>query len=247
MRIYKKISQTTAALITITLLGGCAGADHEFDFDGAYDPLDGWNRVVYKFNKGVDYVALRPFALVYDKVAPQPVKTAVGNVLDNLGEPRNMVNHLLQKRGEEMFVSGARFAINTTAGVGGIFDVARLMDLRESQNDFGITFRAYTTNDGMVLMLPFLGPSSITDLPGLAAEWYLDPLRLADVDEEIQYGVTAAQLIHTRASLLKQEDLLDTALDEYEFVRDFREEYRRQQVPPPEELWFHHSDIGGDR
>ena len=226
-------------LLMAALLGGCGGADYDFEYDGAYDPLESINRPIYKFNKFLDYVTLRPLALIYDTVTPNVVQSGVDNVLNNLGEPRNMVNHLLQSRVREAAGSTARLIINSSLGVGGIFDVAEKWEIAESKNDFGITFRAYITNDGMVLMLPLLGPSSITDLPGQAADWFTDPLYLADAEEIVQQSVGGLQIVHTRAGFLEQEDLLETALDEYVYVRDFREEYRRQQVPGAEKLWFH--------
>ena len=229
-------------LLMVVLLASCAGRDHDFEYDGAFDPLEPVNRNIYGINKKLDFFILRPAAVIYNTGVPDVGKSTISNVLDNLGEPRNIVNHILQNRGDDAVRSSARFVYNTVFGLGGIFDVADRMGVQENKNDFGTTIRAYTGNDGAYLMLPLLGPSSIADAPGTIGDSLLSPAGYVDA-AEVSQSVAGFTALQTRSELLEHEDLLETAFDEYSYLRDFREEYRRQQVPPAEELWGHPSEF----
>ncbi|MBE8158003.1 MAG: VacJ family lipoprotein [Betaproteobacteria bacterium] len=223
-----KFSFPLFLLAAAVSVGGCAPARHSFEEEGAFDPIEPINRAVYSFNKKLDAVTLRPAAKVYSHM-PQPVQTALGNLFFNLGEPKNIANHALQGRGKDAAVSAARLVFNTAFGLGGLVDVAAKVDVGRRENDFGATIRAYSGNGGAYLVLPVLGPSSLADAPGRAADIAASPPTYlkSDTARAIIGGVGAVNL---RAEFLRLEYLLEGALDEYTYVRDVREELRRQEV-----------------
>ena len=222
-------------------MAGCASADHSFEEDGAFDPMEPVNRGVYGFNKKADFFIMRPAAKAYDKLTGPFERQVADNFFSNLGEPKNIVNHVLQKRGQDAASSTARFVFNSIFGLGGLADVAEKMGVEERKTDFGQTIRAYAGNRGAYIVLPFLGPSSVADAPGAAADGILSPQAHAS-SERARIIVGASQAVHSRHGFLENEHLLEGALDEYSYVRDIAEERRRRGTPTdvwgkPDNVW----------
>lgn len=181
------------------------------------DPFEGVNRVTYKFNDAIDKVLLKPIARGYQRATPAPVRNMVGNFFGNLGEVRNLVNNMLQGKVDAGFVDAGRLLVNTTIGVGGLFDPASRMGLEESDEDFGQTFRVWGWGNGPYLVIPFLGPSTLVDLAGRPFDAQLNPLReLHPVDH--RNTLIGTDLIHTRAELLAAERAAFG--DRYIFLRE---------------------------
>lgn len=224
-------------------LGGCAPADHSFEDEGAFDPVEPINRAVYGFNKKADFFILRPVAKTYDSVTGSFEKNVVENFFSNLGEPKNIVNHILQKRGDDAARSAARFVFNSVFGIGGLADVADSMGVEERETDFGQTIRAYTGSRGAYIVLPLLGPSSVADVPGTAADGFLAPQAYFPPNSAVRTGISATEAAHIRAGFLDSEDLLESALDEYSYVRDVAEELRRRETPS--DVWGEPDDVRG--
>lgn len=226
-----------SATLAAALLGGCAPKNWDAEEDGAYDGFEPLNRDIYKLNKGLDFLIVKPVARTYRFIAPSPLRTAVDNVLNNLLEPRNMANNFFQRQGDATVNSAARFVFNSTIGLGGVFDVADSMGVGESPTDFGQTLRAYGLSDTTYIFLPLLGPSSLADAVGVAVDGEAYPpayIEHVPTRNEI-YGVAA---VHTRAKYLDASDLLEgVALDEYSFLRDTYEERRQAETPPRSEVW----------
>ncbi len=187
------------------------------------DPWEGFNRGVHGFNDVVDKVVLRPLAKGYERVLPGPVRNGVGNVFGNLEDLTDGVNNLLQGKPAASADDFLRVVINTTLGVGGIFDPATTMGLADSQEDFGQTLAVWGVPSGPYLVLPFMGPSTVRDSIARYPDGRLDPLRhLHPVEHRnILYGL---QLIHTRAGFLKAEGAMFG--DRYIFIR---EAYRQRR------------------
>ena len=219
--------------------GGCAPADYAFEEEGAFDPVEPINRAVYGFNKKADAILLRPAAKVYDDLPPFS-KTAMGNFFSNLREPKNIVNHLLQKRGDDAARSASRMVFNSVFGLGGISDVATKMGIEKRETGFGQTIRAYAGERGAYIVLPLLGPSSVADAPGRAADGFLSPYAYW---EPARAEVGALDAVRNRAGFLEDEALLESALDEYSYVRDITEELRRRETPS--DVWGEPDDIWG--
>ena len=181
------------------------------------DPWEGFNRTMFGFNKFADTYVLKPVAKGYDWITPEPVDRGISNVFDNLGETKNFVNDVLQAKFSDAGTDLARFVINSTIGVLGIFDVASGMGLARNEEDFGQTLAAWGVGSGPYVVLPFLGPSTVRDGIGLVPDYYSEPQAYIDHDETrwTVYGVDA---IDTRADLLSAEELVQG--DEYSFIRD---------------------------
>ena len=212
------------ALLLVATLTGCATSSNP------KDPYEGFNRTMFKFNDTLDQVALKPAATVYKRVLPSFVQTGVGNFFGNLDDLWNSVNNLLQGKGEAGMSDATRLAVNSTVGIGGLFDVASKAGLPKHNEDFGQTLGVWGFKSGPYLMLPLLGPSTLRDtaalpLDSLGDPWhYVYPVSLRNIG-------TVTRVIDKRAALLDASNLLeDAALDRYEFVRDSYLQRRESRV-----------------
>jgi phospholipid-binding lipoprotein MlaA len=175
-----------------------------------YDPAEKANRKFYRFNKRLDKYFLKPVAKAYRAVVPQPVRNAFSRALRNLGEPINVLNAGLQGDMKQSMVSFWRFAINSSIGIGGLFDVAGSGGLPYRKEDFGQTLGKYGLDAGPYLMVPFWGPSNVRDLTGKVIDSLSDPFNYWFTE----YGVAARTAGY---AVVTREELLDT-LDEVERV-----------------------------
>lgn len=196
------------------------------------DPWEGFNRKVFAFNDVLDRYALKPVARGYRFITPDPVETGVGNFFSNLGEPRTALNSLLQGKGTNASVATGRFLINTTVGIGGLFDVASRLAITGREEDFGQTLAVWGLDEGAYLVLPLLGPSTVRDTAGLPADMYAYPTTYVE-DDELRLGLTALRVIDARAGLLDQEALIRG--DRYSFIRDTWLQQRRFEVSDGEQ------------
>ena len=217
--------------LALLLFNSCAPKNWDSEAEGAFDPLEGINRTTYKFNKGMDFILLKPAATVFQKF-PSPVKTGVNNFFNNLSEPTVATNKALQKKGDDSLNSVTRFVVNSTFGIGGLFDVATMWDVPQpSETDFGQTLRGYGMHDSVYFVLPLLGPSTFSDSIGSVGDNTLSPINYIDSDK-VRYSIYALGAINTRSNLLPTTDLIEEiALDEYSFVRDAYEEQRKNNIP----------------
>lgn len=140
------------------------------------DPFEAINEESYRLTQAADRALVKPLANVYYATLPEPVRDGVGNVIRNLGEPSNALNFLLQGKVGKAFETLGRMAINTTVGVGGLFDVAgKRMNLPYYRNGFGNTMGYYGIGPGPYLFLPVTGPTSVRDGIGLTLDQSLLP------------------------------------------------------------------------
>jgi phospholipid-binding lipoprotein MlaA len=181
------------------------------------DPLEGLNRVTHRFNDVTDRVLLKPVAKGYKKVVPDQVQFRVGRFFANLDEISNATNNALQGKFTYGATSLGRFALNSTIGLGGLFDPAVGFGLPAHAEDFGQTFRVWGIPMGPYLVIPFLGPSTFTDALGRPFDSRLGPLRgYHPVNHRnVLYGVN---LVDGRASILSAESMVFG--DRYLFYRD---------------------------
>jgi len=134
------------------------------------DPLEGFNRGVYRFNYYFDKFIFLPIVSVYTFILPDYVQDRVSNFIDNIYEFNNFTNNLLQLKFKETGMTLARFAINTTVGVAGLWDPATSMNIRRQPEDFGQTLGHYGVGNGPYLVLPIIGPSNLRDTTGLVVD-----------------------------------------------------------------------------
>jgi len=182
------------------------------------DPWQGYNRAMFTFNDTVDRYFLKPVAKGYKFVTPDPLEKGVSNVFSNIGEVPSAVNGLLQGNVKSAGKSVGRLLVNTTIGVGGLFDVAKHMNLPDDDSeDFGQTLAVWGVGQGPYVVLPFLGPSTLRDAFGKPVDWYTDPITYIE-HEPTRYSVLAASIVDKRASLLDLEKNITG--DRYVFIRD---------------------------
>jgi len=222
------------AVWALLALGGCATAPG----GNPKDPFEGFNRSVFSFNETVDNAVLKPVATGYQKVVPQIVRTSVDNFFANLGDAWSAVNLVLQAKPVPALEMGMRFVFNSTLGLGGLFDIAGDAGMERRNEDFGQTLGRWGVGSGPYLVLPILGPSTVRDTAALAADFQAAPAAWFQ-ERRDQVGVTALQVISTRARLLSATRTIDDiALDKYLLIRDGFLVRRRNQVydgNPPDE------------
>ncbi|AXA93392.1 VacJ family lipoprotein [Massilia sp. YMA4] len=212
------------ALAAAAALSGCAvGPDKR-------DPMENWNRAVFKFNDTVDTYALKPVATGYKNVTPGFVQTGVSNFFGNLSDVWSAANNLLQGKGAEGMSDVMRVALNSTFGLLGVLDIASEAGLPKHKEDFGQTMGKWGVQSGPFVMLPLLGPSTLRDTVGLPLDIAGDPWGYKDPVNVRNIG-TVTRVVDQRAALLDASTLLeDAALDRYEFLRDGYLQRRQSQV-----------------
>jgi phospholipid-binding lipoprotein MlaA len=184
-----RFSRTLSILLLaslVALTGACAHAPPESDVDAyadyerANDPLEPMNKVIFAFNMGLDKVLVRPVAKTYLKVVPRPARRGLGNFIANLMEPFTAANALLQGKPGVASRALSRFLVNSTIGIGGLFDPAtKHWGIKQHTEDLGQTFAVWGIPSGPYLMLPFFGPSNLRDATGFAGEILYDPVGMA--------------------------------------------------------------------
>jgi phospholipid-binding lipoprotein MlaA len=199
------------------------------------DPLGRFNEPMFRFNRGVDDWVLRPVARGYAWLMPRPVRVAVGRFFNNAQVIPRVVNNVLQLHFTSAGIETARFGVNTTVGLLGFFDPAQSwLDLDPAPNDFGLTCRRYGVPGGPYLMLPFFGPSTVTDTVGLAVDWFMNPIQWfvpLYVSVAVSAGRQTVDAINYRSLHLDQfADVDRFAVDLYAAVQDFYLQRRAQRL-----------------
>ncbi len=193
------------------------------------DPYESFNRSVYSFNRTLDKSIVKPVTYGYKYITPDPVEKGVSNFFDNLGDIGNLINNILQFKLGDALSDLGRFIVNSSLGIGGLFDPATAMGLEKHNEDFGQTLASWGIDSGPYIMLPFFGPSTLRDVSGLPADNYWDPVRYLE-DNSARAGMSVIRLIDTRSSLLSLEGQLNNVADEYLFVRDAYLQNRRFEI-----------------
>jgi len=177
-------------------------SDVQYPID-VYDPIEGFNRHMYKFNAQFDEYVFLPVVRGYETVTPDFIEDRVSNFFNNVLDIRNVINSVLQLKGQLSLRTSARFAINTTLGIGGLWDWATGWGFPQQHEDFGQTLGHYGVGDGPYLVLPLFGPSNVRDTTGfgvdLAARYfYLTvPLNLDD-NTAAAWGYSFSNAVDTR-------------------------------------------------
>lgn len=172
------------------------------------DPLEPINRVSHGFNEVLDKILLKPIAKTYQFIMPEFAERGVRNVFRNVGEVRNIVHNGLQGKGKGAVQSTGRLLINTTVGIGGLFDVASKIGIPLEREDLGQTLGRWGLGPGPYLVVPFFGPSSLRDSIGLIGDPALSPITYAPLQVEAKTGVNLLSAVQTRADLLSAEGIL---------------------------------------
>jgi phospholipid-binding lipoprotein MlaA len=210
------------------LIGGCATVPPGSERDPR-DHFERFNRTMFKFDISLDHAVLRPVARGYVKVTPSPVRAGISNFLGNLAYTTTLVNDVLQGRAKDFGRDLARLIVNTTLGIGGLFDPASHLGLLRHDRDFGQTLGRWGVHTGSYLVLPFLGPSDVRDAFGTVADGFTTIDRQVD-DTSFRYGVFGMRTVDDRASVLPTDSILDSAYDPYAFARSAWFQHRAYKV-----------------
>ena len=231
-------------------LGGCATTGSDSN-----DVWQGWNRGTQEFNDDVDKAVLKPVAKGYVEITPEPIDEGVTNFFSNLNDIGVTVNDLLQLKFLQSGMDLSRFVINTTAGVAGVFDIAKLVDLPKHDEDFGQTLGFWGVPAGPYLVLPLAGPSSPRDFVGLIGDALLNPLTYVSafggfVGGASTAGASALDVTDTRAGLMSTEKVVNEgAVDRYDFIKNSYEQHREYLIhdgnPPSDDVDSDDTDSSG--
>jgi phospholipid-binding lipoprotein MlaA len=217
-----KVSMALGAL----LLAGCAAAPSKPD---PRDPWERFNRSSFAFNDALDRAIAKPVAKAYKKVTPRVVRTGISNVLSNLGSVTTIVNDTLQGKMRQAGRDSARFLLNSTLGLAGLFDPATSAGLENNDEDFGQTLGKWGVKPGPYLMLPIFGPSNVRDTFARFPDQYTYPVNYLE-DDSTRLIIRGVDFLDLRAGLLDLDAQLERSYDRYSFVRNAWMQRREFQV-----------------
>ncbi|GAA3912592.1 MlaA family lipoprotein [Luteimonas lutimaris] len=195
----------------------------------SYDPWEGMNRRVHRFNNAVDRTIAKPLAKAYVKVVPRPMRLGVSNFFHNLGQPVSALNALLQGKPKQAAQSMGRFLLNSTLGIGGIFDPASDARLPNRSEDFGQTLGVWGWKTSRYVELPLFGPRTVRDSFGLVGDGQLSPIRQVE-DDKTRVFLQGLQLVDVRTQLFAVDSMREGAVDDYALVRDAWLQRRNYQI-----------------
>lgn len=196
------------------------------------DPLESLNRGTFWVNDKLYFYLFKPVAKGYRFVAPRPARVSVGNFFSNLATPVRVINSLLQLKFYAVGTELYRFLVNTTVGLGGLFDPAEaLVGFKKKDEDFGQTLGSYGTGHGFYLVLPIIGPSSLRDTGGMLVDGFFDPLRQMGLESQEYLSIRSFEMTN-RLSLDRDsyEAVIRDAIDPYLFIRAAYAQRRMAQI-----------------
>lgn len=219
--------------------------DSEFDIPSAnsstiYDPLEKFNRGVHEFNDRFDRYFFKHVATAYRKSLPEIMRKSIRNFITNLYLPISATNSILQGKVDNSLATFSHFLINTTLGIGGLFDVASKKQIRYTREDFGQTLGLYKASSGIYLVLPFLGPSSARDLSGMLVDKSVNPLDFGFVEfsgkkeminVNFRIALSGVNAVDKRESLLDiVDDIRHDSFDPYATIRSAYLQKRQNDI-----------------
>jgi phospholipid-binding lipoprotein MlaA len=220
---FSEISRVLLIIATFQLIG-CATTqsakyDDELTQANATDPYEGFNRTMHNFNDGLDSYFLKPIVDGYKWITPDIVETGVSNVFLNMKGINVVLNDFLQGKLRQGAADTGRFLLNSTIGLGGIFDVATYAGLEQNDEDFGQTLAVWGVPSGPYLVLPLLGPSTFRGVPGTVFDTATNPISY--LAWPVAAPIAAMAGIDRRATADSSLQFIDeAAVDTYVFTRE---------------------------
>ncbi len=237
--------RSIASYLTIYALGvlaafplsGCASSESSHIVDSGnliYDPYEEYNRTMTSFNLTVDHAVVYPVLEGYRTIVPEPARNGLQNVMKNLRSPVNLLNQLFQGDIQGAGDVIVRAAVNTTIGIGGIFDVAGYEGIPYESEDFGQTLAVWGVGNGPYIVMPFFGASNLRDYTGIFADSMMDPMRwyTHNVDKEnLYYAMSGTNYLLLRDSLYdSMKDMESSSFDYYAALRSAYYQYRKAAI-----------------
>jgi phospholipid-binding lipoprotein MlaA len=248
-----------AIIAMLAILSACATPPADpaarAEFDKTNDPLEPMNRDILDFNMFLDRVLMKPVALTYRTVFPEFTRNRMRAFLDNLNEPVIFINDGLQGEFDRAHTTFARFLVNTTFGVGGLWDQATGMGLEKQSGDFGQTLYSWGVPDGPYLVLPILGPSNPRDAIGTGVDSYMDPFKYVAAQNGSQnaglYRFIATGVDERARNIESFDEIQKNAIDLYAELRSLWRQHRAAELrhggpPPPDQDTDLYQDPGSD-
>lgn len=233
--IFQRLAAGLPGIVLVALLTACGPAALP-PGDSIVDADESQNRSVHRFNLALDRAIVAPASRGYGTAVPAPIREGVDNFASNLAQPSYVLNNILQFRLGQATHNTLRFVINTTIGIGGIFDPATAIGLDARETDFGETMHIYGLPEGDFVMLPVFGPSTTRDTVGLIVDIATNPVRHVLPAPESRY-VTGAEVLDRFGDRYVNDDLFDSVLyesaDSYAQLRSLYLQNRRFQLGGP--------------
>ena len=255
-RLKKNLILSLPAFMLASLVSGCATPPPRSDtadyqaYKQLNDPLEPTNRAFFAVNNTLDTYLMRPLAQGYVAVTTMGIRRHVGYFTSNIGGPARMLNFMASGDPKEAGTALVRFVLNSTIGLGGIFDPASALGYTKTDTDFGMTLASWGMQPGAYLYLPIFGPSGARDVLNLPVEWVATPMEAAPESGALNafgYGETGLNIVNTYAGYMPVLDQINaTALDPY---ATFRSLYRQSRASEFEQIkqgdtttwpsWYH--------
>lgn len=234
--------QIVVIILVSIILGACAGTSSNARGENAAngpggDPWEPVNRGVFAVNHSLDKVTLKPVARGYREVVPTFVRRGVANFFANLRTPLTIVNQLLQGKGRTALSDTGRLLLNSTVGIGGLFDPATSAGLEEHKEDFGQTLATWGVPEGPFVMVPLLGPRNLRDAVTIPLNLFAHPLFHYD-NTSVRDKLWALEAVNVRARLLAADAFLEDSYDPYASIRDAYRQNRQYLIydgEPPDD------------
>jgi phospholipid-binding lipoprotein MlaA len=203
----------------------------ESESDEEYDPLEKFNEVMFDFNRQLDRFVLKPVAQVYSWVIPEPIEILIANGFDNIAFVPRAANSVFQGKWGGAVREVSRFLINSTLGIGGVFDAARYWGIEKSREDFGQTLGFWGLGPGPYLVLPFLEPMTFRDGIGRGVDVLMNPLTWLGPPWYFSLALKTAEIVNDRALNLELfQGLEESVIDLYSAVRNGYLRRREQMI-----------------
>ncbi len=237
-RIQSKRMIAASVIVAITAVGGCATAPDDPEaptpFGEANDPLEPVNRWVFNLNMLLDKAILRPATQAYN-LLPKTPRQGVTNVLRNIDSPVTLANDLMQLKPERAAITAGRFVVNSTLGIGGLFDVASSFGWERHSEDFGQTLGYFGVPEGPYLVLPIVGPAPPRDAIGRVVDYFHDPITYLGKNSRRWEWVPptrfALEAVDFQSRNFDQIDEIErTSIDLYATVRSAYRQSRNDEI-----------------
>jgi len=197
-----------------------------------YDPWERFNEKTFEFNRRLDRYVLKPVATAYDKVVPDRIQSMVANGFDNIRWLPRFLNSLLQAKWNGAAREFGRFLINSTLGIGGLFDIAKQeFHIEKSREDFGQTLGVWGAGPGPFLVVPLLPPLTVRDAVGFVVDGAMNPLNYVLPLWPVRLFMNAGEAINERSLNLElYQGFEETVIDMYSAVRHGYLQRREQLI-----------------
>jgi phospholipid-binding lipoprotein MlaA len=217
-------------LCAAAMLVGCTSIPAGVE-PSPHDPWEPFNRSVFEFNEGLDAYLLKPVVTGYRFILPEFVREGIYNFFSNYNDIYTALFNLLQGKPDYAFNDLMRVVVNTTMGLGGLFDLATPGGLEKHKEDWGQTLGVWGVPTGPYVVLPFFGPSNVRDTFGTVGDLESDYLFRLLPNVAVRNSITGLRVVNARNTYYEAGDLLDgAAIDKYSFIRDAYIQRRQYQI-----------------